>query len=247
MLVDGWLPRAAAARPEQPALQTPEGSLSPTRAARRARGAGAAELDGARRRARAPASRSRCPPGLAFARALHACLLLGAVAVPIDLRLRRPSASAVTAGCGVVLVEEPLAPTGADRGGRGPAAPPRGHDLDATAAGDAHLRHHRRAEAGRAHLRQPAVERARLGRRARASTATSAGCARCRSRTSAASRSCVRSAIYATTAVVHERFDTDAVLAGAAREEITLVRLVATTLRGCWTRASSARRRSAAR
>ena len=49
-------------------------------------------------RCRAPerASRSCCPPGLAFAQAaLHACLLLGAVAVPVDVRLGRPSARCI--------------------------------------------------------------------------------------------------------------------------------------------------------
>ncbi len=40
----------------------------------------------------------------------------------------------------------------------------------------------------------------------------------------------VRSAIYATTAVVHEGFDTDRVLHALREQEITLVSLVATTL-----------------
>ncbi len=40
----------------------------------------------------------------------------------------------------------------------------------------------------------------------------------------------VRSCIYATTAVVHERFETDRVLRALAEEQITLVSLVATTL-----------------
>jgi O-succinylbenzoic acid--CoA ligase len=40
----------------------------------------------------------------------------------------------------------------------------------------------------------------------------------------------VRSAIYATTAVVHERFDTSSVLAALEEDQITLVSLVSTTL-----------------
>jgi len=40
----------------------------------------------------------------------------------------------------------------------------------------------------------------------------------------------LRSAIYATTAVVHERFETDRVLHALQEERITLVSLVATTL-----------------
>ncbi len=40
----------------------------------------------------------------------------------------------------------------------------------------------------------------------------------------------VRSTIYATTAVLHERFDTDIVLNALRKQDITLVSLVATTL-----------------
>ena len=47
---------------------------------------------------------------------------------------------------------------------------------------------------------------------------------------SAASRSSCARTIYATTAVLHERFDTDAVLEALREQEITLVSLVATTL-----------------
>ncbi len=48
-------------------------------------------------------------------------------------------------------------------------------------------------------------------------SATSAGCARCRSAHVGGLSILLRSAIYATTAVVHERFDTGRVLRGAAR------------------------------
>src|SRR5205807_10626549 len=40
----------------------------------------------------------------------------------------------------------------------------------------------------------------------------------------------LRSAIYATTAVVHERFETDRVVSALGTEQVTLVSLVATTL-----------------
>ena len=67
----------------------------------------------------------------------------------------------------------------------------------------------------------------------------------------------VRSAIYATTAVVHERFEVDRVLHAVRHDEITLVSVVATTLarlldavspgrRGCawpWPAAGRCRRR----
>ena len=83
MIVEGWLPRAAAARPGGVALQTPDGAVSYAELLADA-SAGAAEL--AARGAR-PGQRVAIalPPGLAFAQALHACLLLGAVAVPVDL------------------------------------------------------------------------------------------------------------------------------------------------------------------
>ena len=92
------------------------------------------------------------------------------------------------------------------------------HDLDATARRDPHLRHQLRAQAGRADLRQPAVERARLGRRARVSTRDERWlCALPLSHVGGLSI-LVRSAIYATTAVVHERFETERVL-HALREQ----------------------------
>ncbi len=47
------------------------------------------------------------PAGLDFACALHACLLLGAVAVPVDLRLGERERAAIVDGAAVV-VDEPL-------------------------------------------------------------------------------------------------------------------------------------------
>jgi o-succinylbenzoate---CoA ligase len=69
-----WLPRAAARRPDHVAVVTPEGSLTYAELLERARGA------------EAPAT-IELPPGLDFAVALHACLLHGVPAVPIDPRL----------------------------------------------------------------------------------------------------------------------------------------------------------------
>ena len=137
------------------------------------------------------------PAGLAFAQALHACLLLGAVAVPVDLRLSRRRARRGSRTAARVSVEEPLGR------GAGTRRRPRRALARTTSTPTAVVIHTSGTtaapRAGRADVRQPAVERARLGRRARRRPATSAGCARCRSRTSAACRSCVRSAIYATT------------------------------------------------
>ena len=174
---------------------------------------GAGELLARGRRARR-ARRDRAAAGLDFAQALHACLLLGAVAVPVDLRLA-PGERARIADAAAVLVDEPLGQPLAERGvrqrGRGrPAAG--GHDLDAAAVVIHTSGTTVSAAAGRADLRQPPVERARLGRRARPRSATSAGCARCRCRTSAASRSCCARRSTRRRAVVHERFETDRVL-----------------------------------
>jgi len=71
-----WLSRAA---PDTLAVEADDGALTYGELLARA-GAGAAELRGASRVAIA------LPAGLEFAVALHACLLAGAAAVPVDLR-----------------------------------------------------------------------------------------------------------------------------------------------------------------
>ena len=81
MLVDAWLPRAAARHPDRPAINRLTYAQLLGEAARTARklagrGVGAGDRVGI-----------ELPPGEAFCIALHACLLLGAVAVPIDVRL----------------------------------------------------------------------------------------------------------------------------------------------------------------
>src|SRR5271156_6077441 len=109
MIVEGWLQRAAAARPGGLALQTPHGSLSYSELLAGA-SAGAVELAA---RGAKPGQRVAIalPPGLAFARALHACLLLGAVVVPVDLRLAPAEREGIAAGAAVCL-EEPLSTDG---------------------------------------------------------------------------------------------------------------------------------------
>src|SRR3954463_12478044 len=82
MHVEPWLERAAALRPDVIAVEADDGALSYAELLARAR-AGAAGL-AADRVAIAP------PAGLEFAVALHACLLAGAAAVPVDLREPKP-------------------------------------------------------------------------------------------------------------------------------------------------------------
>jgi O-succinylbenzoic acid--CoA ligase len=78
---DTWLERAAALRPHRVAVETPEGGLTYADLLARARTLPA--------RPGAPLHIDE-PPGLGFAVALHACLLHGAVAVPVDPRLAPP-------------------------------------------------------------------------------------------------------------------------------------------------------------
>ena len=96
MVVEAWLARAAAARPESIALETPGGDCSYAELHAAARSA-AEDLAG---RGVAPGERVAIalPAGLDFAQALHACLLLGAVAVPVDLRLSAPERARLAEG-----------------------------------------------------------------------------------------------------------------------------------------------------
>jgi O-succinylbenzoic acid--CoA ligase len=125
VLVESWLARAARTRPEAIALETARGAIdyaaldaAATRAARRLHALGARAGD---RVALA------LPAGAAFAEALHGCLRLGAVAVPLDLRLTASERAAHGANC-ALLVDAPL------DGAQDAAAPLLGrHDLGAPA------------------------------------------------------------------------------------------------------------------
>jgi O-succinylbenzoic acid--CoA ligase len=227
MVVEGWLAGAAAARPQRTALQTPSGSLSYAELLAAAR-VGADELAGSGVR---PGQRVAIalPPGLGFAQALHACLLLGAVAVPLDPRASRGELALITKDA-ALLIEEPLAapPPGgpAASGGCGRSST---HDLDAVAV----VIH----TSGTTSAPRPVeltygnVLWSALG------SAVALGldpserwlCALPVAHVSGLSI-LLRSCIYATTAVLHERFEVDHVLHAIREQGITLVSLVATTL-----------------
>jgi o-succinylbenzoate---CoA ligase len=225
MIVEGWLQRAAAARPGGLALQTPHGSLSYSELLAGA-SAGAAELVA---RGAKPGQRVAIalPPGLAFARALHACLLLGAVAVPVDLRLAPAEREMIAAGAAVCL-EEPLSPltTGATRADRYVATR---HDLNATAV----VIH----TSGTTSAPKPIELTYGNFLWSALGSAVALGldpgerwlCALPLAHVGGLSI-LLRSTIYATTAVLHERFDTDAVLEALREQDVTLVSVVATTL-----------------
>jgi O-succinylbenzoic acid--CoA ligase len=248
MLVEGWLTRAASLRPSRTALETPHGSWSYAELHAAAR-LGADELlaRGARPGERVAIA---LPPGLAFAQALHACLLLGAVAVPVDLRLAPAERASIVAGASAI-VDEPLrlpriGASGIDtrvddragaaseardaNGTGGETHDLRGtHDLDAVAA----VIH----TSGTTSAPRPIELTYGNFLWSALGSAVALGldpderwlCALPVSHVGGLSI-LVRSTVYATTAVVHEHFDTDHVLDALLRRDVTLVSLVATTL-----------------
>ncbi|HEX3510784.1 MAG TPA: AMP-binding protein [Solirubrobacteraceae bacterium] len=221
MVVEGWLARAAAKHPGRVAVATPSGSATYAELHADAR-AGAHELEarGARAGTRVAIA---LPAGLDMARALHAAMLIGAIAVPVDPRLSTAEREAIAARCELAL-EEPLACAGADA----PAAPQR-HDLDAVAA----IIHTSGTTAA------PRPVELTFGNflwSALGSAVALGGdveerwlCAMPLSHVGGLSI-LLRSAIYATTAILHERFETERVIASLQGDGVTLVSLVATTL-----------------
>jgi O-succinylbenzoic acid--CoA ligase len=224
MLVEPWLARAAVSRPEQTAIETLDGSCSYADLhARATAAADALHERGARVGERVALA---LPAGLNFACALHGCLLLGATAVPVDLRMSAAERARIAGGA-LVLVDEPLdASHGAQRAGHALVS---SHDLAATAV----VIH----TSGTSSAPKPVeLTYGNLLWSAHGS-AVALGldpnerwlCALPLSHVGGLSI-LVRSAIYGTTAVVHERFDTEPVLAALRNGRITLVSLVATTL-----------------
>ena len=226
MLVEAWLRRAARTAPTVTALQAPDARLSYAEL-ERAACAGALELSerGARSGERVAIALA---PGIAFAQALHACFLLGAVAVPVDPRLTPAERKRIVADASV-LVEEPLA-VAVGAGGEAQAlARDAKHDLDAVCAvihTSGTTSNPRPIELTYGNFLWSAI-----------GSGVALGvdpnerwlCALPLSHVGGLSI-LIRSAIYSTTAVIHERFETERVLAAIREEGITLVSLVSTTL-----------------
>ncbi|HEY2631142.1 MAG TPA: AMP-binding protein [Solirubrobacteraceae bacterium] len=233
MQVEAWLHRASRSTPGLTAVQTPQERLTYGELWSAAR-AGASELQarGARKGERVGIV---LPPGIAFAQALHACFLLGAVAVPVDLRLTAPERRHVGAGCRV-LVEEPLArgPSGEGlRVGGGDGVweiNARTHDLGEVCAvihTSGTTSAPRPVELTYGNFLWSALgSGVALG----VDPAERWLCPALPVSHVGGLSILVRSCIYATTAVVHERFDTQLALASLMEEEVTLVSLVSTTL-----------------
>jgi O-succinylbenzoic acid--CoA ligase len=213
-----WLSAAAARAPARTALQTPAGSLDHSQLDERAAAAaGALVAAGA-----GPGDRVAIAlaPGADFAAVLHGCLRLGAAAMPIDPRLTPGERDAMTATA-TVVVDGPL------DGGHSAAPEPRPHE-DADIAVVVHTSGStgapRPVELSFGNLEASARASAkRLG----AADADRWLCPLPLSHVGGLSI-LVRSAIAGTTAVVHEGFDTDAVAAALAGDEITIVSLVPT-------------------
>jgi O-succinylbenzoic acid--CoA ligase len=230
MQVEAWLARAASSCPKRIALETPSGG----------RCSYAELFESAVTMAQRLVESGACagakvavalPPGRGFADVLHACFLLGAVAVPVDLRMSADEQRVIAAGSAVVIDEEWVA--GMQAGDDSPATAEwlvsARHDLAATAV----VIH----TSGTSSAPKP-IELtygnllwSALG--SAAALGLDAGerwlCALPLAHVGGISI-LVRSAIYATTAVIHERFETDRVLQALREQDITLVSLVATTL-----------------
>jgi o-succinylbenzoate---CoA ligase len=206
MNVEPWLSRAARRRPQARAL----GALTYAQLDDRVRHAAGAL--GA-----APGERVAIalPPGPEFAIALHACLIAGATAVPVDLRLPDPPLAGATK-----VIDAPL--------GDGAPAEPLPHDLEATA-----IVVHTSGTTSR-----PRPVELTFGNWLWSALGSGAAlgvadddvwlCTLPLSHVGGLSI-LVRSAIYATAAEVHERWDTERVLA-AIDAGATLVSVVPTTL-----------------
>jgi O-succinylbenzoic acid--CoA ligase len=226
MQVEAWLTRAARVAPTATALQAPDAQLSYAELERAAR-AGALELSerGVRAGERVAIA---LEPGAAFAQSLHACFLLGAVAVPIDLRLTASERERIAAGA-TVLVDEPLPVAVRARGDVEALARDATHDLDAVCAvihtsGTTSAPHPIELTYGN-FLWSAIGSGVALG----VDPNERWLCALPLSHVGGLSI-LIRSAIYSTTAVIHERFETQRALAAIQAEGITLVSLVSTTL-----------------
>jgi O-succinylbenzoic acid--CoA ligase len=226
MQVEAWLQRAAASAPSLTALQAPDARMSYAELWQTAcAGACALSQRGAR-----PGDRVAIvlAPGIAFAQALHACLLLGAVAVPVDLRLTAVERERIVAGAPVV-VDRPLGASTRAQAEQRALEDGVTHDLDAVCA----VIH----TSGTTSAPRPIELTYGNFLWSALGSGVALGidprerwlCALPLSHVGGLSI-LLRSAIYATTAVIHERFDTDRVLAALREDQITLVSLVSTTL-----------------
>lgn len=220
MEIPCWLAASAARAPEHPALETPDHRV--------AYGDLLARADAAARRlaARGVAAGERValvlPPGLAFAEALHGCWRLGAVPVPVDPRLAAAERAARTSAA-AAIVDARL------DGGEADAPLRNRHDPGAIAAvvhTSGTTAASRPVELTFANFSASALGSAdALGHEPGERWLSALPVAHV-----GGLSVLVRSAAYATTAIVHESFDAAAVAAALRDDDITIVSLVATML-----------------
>jgi O-succinylbenzoic acid--CoA ligase len=226
-VVSYWIHTAAARHPERVAIEGLERSLTYAEL-RDAAVAGAAPLAGAGRVAIA------LPPGEDFVIALHACLVAGVAAVPIDLRLSEGERAQRQAAARIVI-DAPLAPVGASPSSL--AGQPASWVSGGSAGSDAEVAVMHTS--GTTAAPKPVVLSAGNFLASALGSAVALGldgaerwlCPMPLTHVGGLSIP-IRSAIYATTVVLHGRFDTGAVLAELMdpTRRITLVSLVPTML-----------------
>ena len=224
---DAWLPRSAALRPGHPALVADDGTVTTyaqlhaaacrTAAALADRGVGEGDRVAV-----------ALPPGLPYVATLHALLGLGATLVPLDGRLSDEERADRARGA-KLTVDAPL-----DTAAPGAPERPLRERLDPDAV--ATLLH----TSGTTAAPKPVALTVSNWQWNALGSALALGldrderwlCTLPLSHVGGLSI-LIRSAVYGTTVVLHERFDADRVAAALASEQqrITLVSLVATTLR----------------
>jgi O-succinylbenzoic acid--CoA ligase len=222
MDLDPWLPRAAALRPEHPALIDVDGAAT-TYAKLHAQALDAAAVLQARDIGRGDRVALALPAGAPFVAALHATFMLGATVVPIDLRLA-PGEQERGAATAKALVTEPL-----QRAGE-PDAQLRDRLDPAMAAMLVHT-------SGTTAEPKPVTLTIDNWTWNALGSALALGvhhddrwlCTLPLSHVGGLAI-LIRSAIYGTTVVLHERFSTERVLTAIERDTVTLVSLVPTTL-----------------
>jgi o-succinylbenzoate---CoA ligase len=222
MDLDPWLPRAATLRPDHPAVIDADGTAV-TYAELHADALDAAAVLQAKGIQGGDRVALALPAGIPFLAALHATLLLGAAVVPIDLRLGPDERAAPTQGA-KLTVEEPLRresePDARTLGRLDPGAPATVVHTSGTTA-------------------EPKPVSLTVGNWLwnALGSALALGldpqdrwlCTLPLSHVGGLAI-LLRSAIYGTTVVLHERFDTESVLTAIERDEVTLASLVPTTL-----------------
>lgn len=222
MDLDPWLPRAAALRPDHPALIDVHGAPT-TYAELHAQAQDAAAVLQAKGIEGGDRVALQLPPGPPFLAALHATLMLGAAVVPIDLRLTADERAHRSQGA-KLTVAEPLART----------TEPDARTLDRLDA---------QAPATIVHTSGTTAEPKEVALTVGNWTWNALGSALALGVDPGDRWLCalplshvgglailIRSAIYGTTVVLHERFDTEATLTAIERDHVTLVSLVPTTL-----------------